>query len=53
MNFGKKAEKDLGVIVDKCDKSNRQVQAAMSKANIALGRMRASFQFFIISFLKF
>ena len=46
------AEKDLGVVVDNSGKSSRQVQAAVSKANSALGRMRATFQFFNIKLFK-
>ena len=45
-------EKDLGVLIDNSGKSSRQVQAAVSKANSALGRMRATFQFFNIELFK-
>ena len=39
-------EKDLGVIIEKRGKSSKQVQAAVSRANSILGRMRKTFQFF-------
>ena len=39
-------EKDLGIMVSIDGKHGKQVEAAVSKANSALGRMRKIFKFF-------
>ena len=39
-------EKDLGIMVSSDGKYGKQVEAAVSKANSALGRMRKTFKFF-------
>ena len=45
-------EKDLGVMVSSDGRNSRQVEAAVSKANRALGRMRKTFKFFNIKLFK-
>ena len=41
-------EKDLGVMVASDGRNSKQVEAAVSKANSALGRMRKTFKYFNI-----
>ena len=41
-------EKDLGVMISSDGRNSKQVEAAVSKANRALGRMRKTFKFFNI-----
>ena len=45
-------EKDLGIMVSSDGKHGKQVEAAVSKANSALGRMRKTFKFFNIELFK-
>jgi hypothetical protein len=45
-------EKGLGVMVSSDGKNSKQVEAAVSKSNRALGRMRKTFEFFNIKLFK-
>ena len=45
-------EKDLGVIVSSNGKNDRQAVKAINRANLELGRMRKTFQFFNIRLFK-
>ena len=40
------SERDLGVIIGKDCKNSQQAEKSINQANIALGRMRKTFQFF-------
>ncbi len=39
------SERDLGVIIGKDCKNSQQAEKSINQANIALGRMRKTFQF--------
>ena len=45
-------EKDLGVMISSDGRNSKQVEAAVSKANRALGRMRKTFKYFNIKLFK-
>ena len=45
-------EKDLGMIVSSDGKNSKQVEAAVAKANSALGRMRKTFKYFNVKLFK-
>jgi len=48
----KDSERDLGVIIGKDCKNNQQADKSINQANIALERMRKTFQFFNVKLLK-
>ena len=47
-----KVEKDLGVMVSSDGRNSKQVEAAVSKANKALARMRKTFKYFNVKLFK-
>ncbi len=46
------SERDLGVIIGKDCKNSQQAEKSINQANIALGRMRKTFQFFNVKLFK-
>jgi hypothetical protein len=46
------SERDLGVIIGKDCKNDKQAEKSINQANIALGRMRKTFQFFNVKLFK-
>jgi len=46
------SERDLGVIIGKDCKNNQQAEKSINQANIALGRIRKTFQFLNVKLLK-
>jgi len=46
------SERDLGVIIGKDCKNSQQAEKSINQANIALGRMRKTFQFFYCKTFK-